>query len=229
MFDTLLESNSKSLRTGAGTIASVVTHAAVIAVAVFGTAQARVAPLHSMDVVRRIYFRSQATTMASAPEVSHSDAMIRTQIPIVVAKMPSLDLHPTVLSDLTSMPVALLAGSTGVPGGGAADASPAAQSSGAFPADQVDKQAALIGGAAGLTYPEQLRRSGISGQVVAVFVVGADGRAEADSVRFIKSDNPLLDQAVTLALRRMQFSPAEIAGHKVRQLVQMPFVFTIVR
>ena len=42
MFDTLFESNPKNERVIGGTVASVVAHAAVIAAAVFGTAQARV-------------------------------------------------------------------------------------------------------------------------------------------------------------------------------------------
>jgi periplasmic protein TonB len=32
---------------------------------------------------------------------------------------------------------------------------------------------------------------------------------------------------VRTALRRMRFVPAQIGGKKVRQLVQMPFVFTL--
>jgi protein TonB len=34
---------------------------------------------------------------------------------------------------------------------------------------------------------------------------------------------------VRVALRRMRFIPAEVGGAKVRQLVQMPFVFTLSR
>jgi protein TonB len=34
---------------------------------------------------------------------------------------------------------------------------------------------------------------------------------------------------VRVALRRMRFIPAEVGGVKVRQLVQMPFVFTLSR
>jgi len=78
-------------------------------------------------------------------------------------------------------------------------------------------------------YPEVLRSSGVEGQVVAVFVVNEMGRAEADSIRFSRSDNRLFEDAVKESLRRMRFVPAEIGGRKVRQLVQMPFVFTLAR
>jgi protein TonB len=97
-----------------------------------------------------------------------------------------------------------------------------------FRADQVEKQVQLVPGAAP-RYPEVLRSSGIEGQVVALFVVDEHGRAEDGSVTFSRSDNRLFEDAVRVALRRMRFIPAEVDGKKVRQLVQMPFVFTIAR
>jgi protein TonB len=39
----------------------------------------------------------------------------------------------------------------------------------------------------------------------------------------------LFEDAVRVALRRMRFIPAEVGGRRVRQLVQMPFVFTLAR
>ena len=96
-----------------------------------------------------------------------------------------------------------------------------------FQADQVERQAAFIAGSGSPRYPETLRSSGVEGQVVAVFVVNGSGRAETDSVRFLRSDNPLFEDAVRVALPRLRFVAAEIGGRKVRQLVQMPFVFTI--
>jgi protein TonB len=96
-----------------------------------------------------------------------------------------------------------------------------------FPPDQVDRQAALLSGTSALTYPEPLRRSRVGGQVVAIFIVETDGHVEADSVHFARSDNALFEEVVLTALQRMRFSPAEIGGRKVRQLVQMPFVFAI--
>ena len=99
---------------------------------------------------------------------------------------------------------------------------------GAFQADQVEKQVAFVRGVSP-RYPEALRSSGVEGQVVALFVVNEKGLAEADSVRFLRSDNALFEVEVRRALPRMRFTPAEIGGRKVRQLVQMPFVFTIGR
>jgi periplasmic protein TonB len=96
-------------------------------------------------------------------------------------------------------------------------------------ADQVEKQASVVAGSAAPRYPETLRSSGVEGQVTAVFVVDEHGRAEESSIRFVRSDNQLFEDAVRLALRRMRFHAAEVAGKKVKQLVQMPFVFTLAR
>ncbi len=96
-------------------------------------------------------------------------------------------------------------------------------------ASQVDKQVVLLAGNAPPFYPEALRNSGVEGQVVALFVVDEQGRAEEGSIRFVRSDSPLFEDAVRAALRRMRFAPAEVAGRKVRQLVQMPFLFTLAR
>jgi periplasmic protein TonB len=96
-----------------------------------------------------------------------------------------------------------------------------------FRADQVERQVALLRGGPVPRYPESLRSAGIEGTVVAQFVVSELGRVESDSVRFLQSDNVLFEESVRAILRRMRFAPAEIGGKKVRQLVQMPFVFTI--
>jgi outer membrane biosynthesis protein TonB len=49
------------------------------------------------------------------------------------------------------------------------------------------------------------------------------------SVRVVQSDNDLFADAVRVALGRLRFTPAEVGGKKVSQLVQMPFVFTLNR
>lgn len=69
--------------------------------------------------------------------------------------------------------------------------------------------------------------AGVEGQVVAQFVVDVEGRVEAGTVRLVRSGNALFDEAVRTGLARMRFTPAEIAGRKVRQLVEIPFVFAL--
>ena len=64
---------------------------------------------------------------------------------------------------------------------------------------------------------------------MASFVVSDRGVVEEGSITILHSDNLLFENAVKSALGRMRFVPAEIGGKKVRQLVQMPFLFTLSR
>jgi TonB family protein len=91
---------------------------------------------------------------------------------------------------------------------------------------QVDKQAVLIPGAGGLKYPDALRAQNVGGEVLTQFVVDSTGTPEAASFKILRTSNSLFTQAVRDALPLMHFTPAERAGVKVRQLVQMPFTFT---
>ena len=61
------------------------------------------------------------------------------------------------------------------------------------------------------------------------FIVDELGRPVHGSIRVVQSDNDLFADAVKVALGRLRFTPAEVGGKKVSQLVQMPFVFTLNR
>jgi TonB family protein len=92
---------------------------------------------------------------------------------------------------------------------------------------QVDKPAKLAPGSLEPAYPDSLRVKGVEGEIVASFIVDTTGRAEAASFRVLKPGYPLFVAAVRNALPMMRFTPAELAGVKVRQLVQRPFVFSL--
>ena len=91
---------------------------------------------------------------------------------------------------------------------------------------QVEKTAALTGGATP-EYPESLRSMGVRGQVIAQFVVGENGRYEPGTLKILDASNQAFADAVKKALPGMRFSPAQIGGQKVKQLVQMPFQFQL--
>jgi TonB family protein len=74
-------------------------------------------------------------------------------------------------------------------------------------------------------YPEQLRSAGIGGVVVAKFVVDTNGRAEMRTLEIVKSDHDLFTNAVRQSLLQMRFVPARLGGRRVRQLMEMPFMF----
>jgi protein TonB len=100
--------------------------------------------------------------------------------------------------------------------------------SGPYMEFQVEKPVAKIGGEAP-EYPSSLRDMGVTGEVLAQFVVGENGRYESGTLKILKSSNPAFTAAVKDALPRMRFSAAQIGGKKVAQLVQMPFQFNLAR
>jgi protein TonB len=47
--------------------------------------------------------------------------------------------------------------------------------------------------------------------------------------KVLKSNHDLFTNAVKQSLPAMKFSPAEVGGKKVKQLVQMPFQFSLTK
>jgi len=94
---------------------------------------------------------------------------------------------------------------------------------------QVEKAVAMVAGSAAPRYPDILRSAGVEGEVLVQFVVDTTGRVEMESYKLIRSSHDLFDISVHRALQMMLFTPAEVQGRKVRQLVQQPFVFQLAR
>jgi len=76
-------------------------------------------------------------------------------------------------------------------------------------------------------YPETLLFTGVTGQVLAEFVVDTLGHVELDTFGVISSTNPKFTQAVQRALPDWAYAPAMLGGKRVRQLVQQPFTFVV--
>jgi len=76
-------------------------------------------------------------------------------------------------------------------------------------------------------YPPTLKMQGIEGEVLVQFVVDTLGMPLIESFRVLRFTDSLFANAVRDALPDMRFTSAELEGHKVRQLVQQPFVFAI--
>jgi TonB family protein len=88
------------------------------------------------------------------------------------------------------------------------------------------KDARQKGGSHGPEYPPSLALAGKDGKALLSFVIDTTGQADPRSIRLIKSTNPLFAIACRNALSRMEFLPAQVDGHKVSELVQLPFTFT---
>jgi protein TonB len=229
MLETLLESKSKKERSAMGTIASVMTHTALIVAALYATAQARVQPIGSPETVRTVYFPPAQNHAATAqpttarPQHSANNRRLIFVDPHVDINLPRMDINDVVSrpGDFSRGPITATSSNNGENGAGSTGTP--------FRADQVERQVTVVPGSPTPRYPELLRSSGMEGQVMAEFVVDEQGLAVEKSVRFVRSDNALFEDAVRVALRRMRFVPAEVGGRKVKQLVQMPFVFTLAR
>jgi beta-lactamase regulating signal transducer with metallopeptidase domain/outer membrane biosynthesis protein TonB len=92
---------------------------------------------------------------------------------------------------------------------------------------QVEKQVAPKPGNTGPKYPATLRAANVEGVVLAQFVVDTFGRADMRSFKVLKSDHDLFTATVESSLPGMEFTPAEVGNRKVKQLVQMPFQFSL--
>ena len=90
---------------------------------------------------------------------------------------------------------------------------------------QVDRIATPVTEAP-VEYPAMLRQQQVEGRVVAEFVVDTLGRVEPKSVRIVSATHALFANAARAALPRARYTPAELEGRKVRQLVVLPVRFT---
>jgi TonB family protein len=104
-------------------------------------------------------------------------------------------------------------------------AGPAKAPNGAYFEFQIEKPATPLRNAAPV-YPAALRAQGVSGQVIAQFVVDTLGVPTVSTYKVLRSDHELFTAAVRDAIAVMRFSPAQVGGRKVKQLVQQPFVFS---
>lgn len=92
---------------------------------------------------------------------------------------------------------------------------------------QVEKQASPSPGSATPRYPDTLQTAGITGEVIAQFVIDTSGQVEMNTFKVIKSDNDLFTDAVKAVLPKDRFYPAEVGGRHVKELVQEPYVFNM--
>jgi periplasmic protein TonB len=76
-------------------------------------------------------------------------------------------------------------------------------------------------------YPERLRALNTDGEVLVQFVVDERGVPQMSTFKVIKSTDPEFSDAVRRAVSSTSFTPAEVRGLKVKQLVQQPYVFAV--
>ena len=92
---------------------------------------------------------------------------------------------------------------------------------------QVETQAQLLPGNAAPLYPQELRDSRTEGTVVTQFVVDTTGQPIAATFRVLQRTDDRFVPSVRAAVPNLHFSPALVGGKKMKQLVQMPFTFSL--
>jgi len=224
MFATLVESRAARGRSGTASVVSVVAHTLGIAGALIATHRAATASL--TGVVEPVIYTAPApepppaaTTRAARPVLPRGFRLLLAPISIPDV-LPAIDLAvPLTNADYFT--------GRGMPGGHPNGAAPADTGGRALRSDEVEKLATLVPGTATPAYPDVLRAVRIEGDVVIEFVVDTLGRAELAGLQVVSSTNPRFTESVLRAMTTARFLPAEAGGARVRQLVRLPFAFSL--
>jgi periplasmic protein TonB len=236
MFDNLIESRAAKQRRAGGMIFSAVLHAVLITGAIYGTLQAK--EQLEKPKAEKVEFvemkkKDEPPPPKEEPKPPPPDVVMKAPPPkgfqVLTAPIkipdviPDIDLSKKVTNEEDFSGKGTAGGfAKGVVGG-----TPQPVSDQPYFEFQVEKQVAATPGNAAPRYPDMLRSANVEGEVLAQFVVDTTGRAEMNTFKVLKSSHDLFTNSVKSALANMKFYPAEVGGRKVKQLVQMPFVFSL--
>ncbi|HEY7234639.1 MAG TPA: TonB family protein [Gemmatimonadaceae bacterium] len=234
MFDNLIESKAKKQKRAGGVLFSAVLHAVLISGAVYGTLQAKDAiekPKAEKVEFVEMKKKDEPPPPKEEPKPPPPDVVVKAPPPkgfqVLTAPikipdvLPDIDLSKKVTNEEDFSGKGVAGGiAKGVVGG-----TPQPVSDQPYFEFQVEKQVAALPDNPRPRYPDMLRSANVEGEVLAQFVVDTTGRAEMNTFKVLKSSHDLFTNSVKSALANMRFYPAEVGGRKVKQLVQMPFVF----
>ena len=235
MLNNLLESQPKKQRSPGATAFSIVFHSALIAAAVYATANAAIEnEKPKQEEVKFVETPKEPpppepektppppdVVAAPPPPKGFQVLTAPVKIPDVI---PDIDLSKKVTDEADFSGKGVAGGTAkGVVGGTA----PATDQP--YFEFQVEKPVVVAGTPPTPNYPDMLRTSGVEGEVLAQFVVDTTGRVEMSTFKVLKSSNDLFTAAVKNVLPRYRFIPAETGGRKVKQLVQQPFTFALAK
>jgi protein TonB len=228
MFNTLLESKAKAQRSLGGSFVSLMVHATVIVLAIQATLHADQPKVQRETKIDFTEVKKDEPPPPK-PHVEIAVAPVLKGFQLLTSPVNIPDVLPEI--DLSQKPTNDLDWTGKGPPGGRANGTANVTTPGnqIYAESQVEKPVMAIQGSASPRYPEVLKAAGVQGEVVATFVVDTTGRADPASFKVVTATNDLFGAAVRTALPGMRFLPAEIGGRKVKQQVQQPFVFTIVK
>jgi protein TonB len=233
MFNQLLESKAKKQKMAGGTTFSIVLHTVLIGAAVYATARAGVKDEKAKsEKIQFVEMKKEPPKVPDKPPPPKEVVVkppppkgfqvLRAPVKIDI-KIPEIDLSKAITNENDFSGKGVKGGTgSGVVGG-------IANTNQTYFEFQVEKPAESMPDNPKPKYPSVLESSGIAGEVQAQFVVRSDGKADMDTFKVLKSTNELFTQAVKNVLPRMRFSPAQIGGKPVNQLVQQAFQFAVPR
>jgi protein TonB len=231
MFSTLVESRSAKGRRSGGVAFSFLAHYGLILAVIYTSAQA--ATVEGRPRQEKIAFieppepavnkEPPPPELVAAPPAPRIATVLVAPVEIPTV-LPEIDLRrrPTDPSDFERRAPATTDTGAEVHG-----TTPSADNT--YVISQVEKPVAQAPNSATPAYPDMLRQAGIEGEALVSFVVDTTGRADAASFKVIRTTHELFATAVKNALPRMRFIPAEIGDRKVKQFVQQPYSFAIVK
>jgi len=239
MFNNLIESKAQKQKRAGGVMMSFIIHTVLIGGGVYGTLHAK-AELEKPKAEKIEFVEVQKKDeppppkevpppppdVVAAPPVAKGFQVLTAPIKIPDV-LPEIDLSAKVTDEADFSGKGVAGGIAKGVVGGTVPAGPVDANQTYFEF-QVEKQAAVAQGVPP-RYPDMLRSANVEGEVLAQFVVDTTGRAEMSSFKVIKSSHDLFTNSVRQVLPQMRFHAAEVGGRKVRQLVQMPFQFSLSR
>jgi len=228
---TLSESRRVRKRTNGGAVVSVLLHTVLLAGAIAGTAISKTPEPITEHVDTLVYTPPAPTPVTPVPE--RTDGGTISEVPTVLPPIPEkIELvEPVIDLGLSTIPQTVPVGEfvAPKPRGSAPAPSSTRIADQPFDATDVDRVVLPRSGNPAPRYPQLLASAGVEGGVVARFVVDTLGRVEQGSVRIIQSTHIQFEQAVREIMPRMRFTPAEVRGVHVRQLVEQSFQFELRR
>lgn len=233
MFTQLVESGVRSRRGIRGPVLSFVAHYGLILAAVFTSAQAEVVTKGPRDEkvdfvepreVEPVKPKPAAPELVAAPLPPRVPPAFIAPVEIPTS-LPEIDLTKAATDDAefeNRRATSTLPSRDSI-------SAPARAADQPYRDYEVDKPVTVAPNSATPQYPDILRQAGIEGDALVSFVVDTLGRVDLSSFKVIRASHDLFGAAVRNALPRMRFNPAETAQGKVRQVVQQPFTFSIVK
>jgi len=177
--------------------------------------------------------RGDVGALSPAPALSEPASFLERRIHAMTST-PSR--HPALLATLGALALAAVVFACAAPSPTNATNGPTPRAeppvtgqtqSGKFFEFRIEKPATIKPGQPAPRFPDEMRQQGIEGEVIAQFVVDTTGSVIPSTIKFVKATNDVFRDVVRDALPALQFSPAEVGGRRVKQMLTMPFNFSL--